>query len=306
MKKEYDVVIIGGGPGGYSAALYCTRSALTVLVLEKMSAGGQMATTGIVENYPGYDEGIDGFDLGEKMQNGAHRFGAETEYATVESVDLHAQPKLIHTSEGDVLAKTVIISTGAYPRELGLPNESSLRGRGVAYCATCDGMMYKGKDVIIVGGGNSAIADALYLDKICRSVTLIHRRDELRASKVYEHQLSESNIHIIWNSRVSEIIADKKVTGARVENIVTKEITDILCDGVFVAIGRIPDTKIFRDELQLDKTGYIIADETTKTNIEGVFAVGDVRTKPLRQIVTAASDGAVASRFVEEYLGSLL
>ena len=202
-KQLYDVVIIGGGPAGYSAALYCARSALSVLVLEKLSAGGQMATTGIVENYPGFEEGIDGFDLGEKMQQQAERFGAKTAYAGVEGADLTAQPKLLHTDEGDIEAKTVIIATGAYPRELGLPNESSLRGRGVAYCAACDGMMYKRKDVIIVGGGNSAIADALYLEKICKSVTLIHRREELRASKVYAGQLENSTIRFVWNSRVS-------------------------------------------------------------------------------------------------------
>ena len=204
-----------------------------------------MATTGIVENYPGFEEGIDGFDLGEKMQQQAERFGAKTVYAGVEGADLTAQPKLLHTDEGDMEAKTVIIATGAYPRELGLPNESSLRGRGVAYCAACDGMMYKGKDVIIVGGGNSAIADALYLEKICKSVTLIHRREELRASKVYARQL------------------------------------------------------------EVNKAGYIVADETTRTSIPGVFAIGDVRDKPLRQIVTAVSDGAVASKFVDEFLAGL-
>ena len=186
-----------------------------------------MATTGIVENYPGFEEGIDGFDLGEKMQQQAERFGAKTAYAGVEGADLTAQPKLLHTDEGDMEAKTVIIATGAYPRELGLPNESSLRGRGVAYCAACDGMMYKGKDVIIVGGGNSAIADALYLEKICKSVTLIHRREELRASKVYAGQLENSTIRFVWNSRVKEILADNKVSGAVIENLKTKAEADI-------------------------------------------------------------------------------
>ena len=304
-KQRYDTVIIGGGPAGYSAALYCARSALSVLVLEKLSAGGQMATTGIVENYPGFEEGIDGFDLGEKMQQQAERFGAETGYAVVERAELTSQPKVLHTDEGDILADTVIIATGAYPRELGLPNESSLRGRGVAYCATCDGMMYKDKDVIIVGGGNSAIADALYLEKICKSVTLIHRRDELRASKVYARQLENSTIHFVWNSRVKEILADKKVTGAIIENLKTKETQTINAQGLFVAIGRIPDTAIFQKQLMLNEAGYIVADETTRTNIPGVFAIGDVREKPLRQIVTAVSDGAVASKFVDEFLAGL-
>lgn len=305
MKTHYQTVIIGGGPGGYSAALYCARSAISVLVLEKLSAGGQMATTGIVENYPGFEEGIDGFDLGEKMQQQAERFGAETVYASVESVDLHAQPKVVHTSDGDVLADSVILASGAYPRELGLPQERMLRGRGVAYCATCDGMMYKGKDVIIVGGGNSAIADALYLEKIAHSVTLIHRRSELRASKVYEKQLKNSKIHFIWNSRIKEILADKKVTGAIIENLQTKETQELAAQGIFVAIGRVPDTEMLKGQLTLDHSGYIVADETTCTSIPGVFAVGDVRAKPLRQIVTAVSDGAVASKYVEEYLAGL-
>lgn len=305
MKTHYQTVIIGGGPGGYSAALYCARSAISVLVLEKLSAGGQMATTGIVENYPGFEEGIDGFDLGEKMQQQAERFGAETVYASVESIDLHAQPKVVHTSDGDVLADSVILASGAYPRELGLPQERTLRGRGVAYCATCDGMMYKGKDVIIVGGGNSAIADALYLEKIAHSVTLIHRRSELRASKVYEKQLKNSKIHFIWNSRIKEILADKKVTGAIIENLQTKETQELAAQGIFVAIGRVPDTEMLKGQLTLDHSGYIVADETTCTSIPGVFAVGDVRAKPLRQIVTAVSDGAVASKYVEEYLAGL-
>lgn len=301
----YDVVIIGGGPAGYSAALYCTRSAMSTLVIEKLSAGGQMATTGMVENYPGFEEGIDGFDLGEKMQQQAERFGAQTKYASVESVDLQTQPKVVHTSEGDILAHTIMIATGAYPRELGLPQEANLRGRGIAYCATCDGMMYKNKDVIIVGGGNSAIADALYLEKICKSVTLIHRRDTLRASKIYERQLANSNIHFIWNSRIKEILSDKKVTGAIIENLFTKETQTVEAQGIFVAIGRVPDTMIFKDQLAFDKQGYIIADETCQTNVPGVFAIGDVRVKPLRQIVTAVSDGATASKFAEEYLASL-
>ncbi|WP_416327519.1 thioredoxin-disulfide reductase [[Eubacterium] hominis] len=305
MKTHYQTVIIGGGPGGYSAALYCARSAISVLVLEKLSAGGQMATTGIVENYPGFEEGIDGLDLGEKMQQQAERFGAETVYASVESVDLHAQPKVVHTSDGDVLADSVILASGAYPRELGLPQERTLRGRGVAYCATCDGMMYKGKDVIIVGGGNSAIADALYLEKIAHSVTLIHRRSELRASKVYEKQLKNSKIHFIWNSRIKEILADKKVTGAIIENLQTKETQELAAQGIFVAIGRVPDTEMLKGQLTLDHSGYIVADETTCTSIPGVFAVGDVRAKPLRQIVTAVSDGAIASKYVEEYLAGL-
>ncbi len=299
--EQYDVVIIGGGPAGYSAALYNARNARSVLVIEQLSAGGQMATTGNIENYPGFDEGIDGFDLAEKMQNQAEQFGAETMYETVVELKLTENPKKVITTDGTILAKTVILATGAHPRELGLSNEDQLRGRGVAYCATCDGMMFKNKDVVIVGGGNSAIADALYLSKICHSVTLIHRRDELRASRVYEQQLQKSQIHFIWNSQVVEILANQHVTGVKVLNKLNQEITEINCDGVFVAIGRVPDTQLVKGQIELNKSGYIVADESTRTNIPGVFAIGDVRQKALRQVVTAVSDGAVSSHYIEEY-----
>lgn len=303
MKSSlYDVVIIGGGPGGYSAALYCARSGYSVLVLEKLSPGGQMATTGQVDNYPGFDEGVDGFELGERMKKGADRFGVETAFAEVTAVDLERQPKKVETTEGTVTARTVVLATGASPRELGFPEEHTLRGRGVSYCATCDGMMYRNKTVAVIGGGNSAVADALYLAKVCKKVYLVHRRDELRASKIYMDALTDSGIEFIWNSKPVQILHEKRVTGVLVENVKTGEQQDIACDGVFVAIGRVPDTELFKGVLDMDETGYLKAGESTQTNIPGVFAVGDLRTKPLRQIVTAASDGAVASHFIEEFL----
>lgn len=302
MRQDiYDVAVIGGGPGGYTAALYCARSGLSVLVLEKLSPGGQMATTSMVDNYPGFEEGIDGFELGEKMQRGAERFGAETAFVNVTAVDLKNDIKVIDTSKGQVKARAVVLATGASPREIGLPEEASLRGRGVAYCAACDGMMYRNKTVVVVGGGNSAAADALYLSKICKKVYLVHRRDTLRASNVYLEPLKNSSVEFIWNSQVKEILHDKKVTGVVVENLEGQR-SEISCDGVFAAIGRVPDTELFKGQTKLDGQGYIQADESTRTNLPGVFAVGDVRTKPLRQIVTAASDGAVASHFIEEYL----
>ena len=300
--KIYDTVIIGGGPGGYSAALYCARSGMSVLVLEKLSAGGQMATTGQVDNYPGFEEGIDGFELGEKMKKGADRFGAETAFAEVTAVDLKTEPKQITTTDGMILAKTVVIATGASPRELGLLEEQKLRGRGVAYCAVCDGMRYRDKTVVVSGGGNSAAEDALFLSKICKKVYLVHRRDRLRASMVYQKALEGSPVEFKWNSRVTEILHEKKVTGVVLEDVKTGEKTELACDGLFVAIGRVPDTAMFEGQVARNEQGYIIADETTKTSLPGVFAVGDVRTKPLRQIVTAAADGAVASKFIEEYL----
>lgn len=299
----YDVVIIGGGPAGYTAALYCVRSGLSVLVLEKLSPGGQMAATSVIDNYPGFEEGIEGFDLGQKMKACSDRFGAKTLLGDVFSVDLKSDIKKIESSEGSFEAKTVIIATGAAPRKLGLPEEEELGGRGVAYCATCDGMFFKGKTVAVIGGGNSAVEDALYLSKICKKVYLIHRRDELRAASVYKPALEKAeHIEMVWNSVVKNILHGSTVTGITVEDTLSGKISEIACDGVFVAVGRIPNTAFLKGELETDKNGYIIADETTKTSIPGVFAAGDVRTKPLRQIVNACSDGACASKFAEEYI----
>lgn len=300
---HYDTIIIGGGPGGYSAALYCARAGLSTLLLEKLSPGGQMATTSQVDNYPGFENGVDGFELGEKMKLGADRFGAVTEITEVTSVELSVSPKIVHTTDGDYEAETVIVATGASARELGLPEEAKLLNRGVAYCATCDGMRYKGKTVIVNGGGDTAVTDALFLAKICKQVYLVHRRDTLRASKSYMQTIDNTeNLTFIPDSKISEILHDKKVTGAKIENIKTGDVTELACEGIFIAIGRIPNNELFVGLVDMDDLGYIIANETTRTSVPGVFAVGDVRTKPLRQIVTAASDGAVASKYAEEYL----
>lgn len=299
----YDVIIIGGGPAGYTAALYATRAGLNTLVIERLSAGGQLALTGEVDNYPGFEEGIDGFTLGMKMQASAERFGAVTEYTEVLSLDLKNKIKTVITDSGEFKSKTVIIATGANPRELGLPREQELLGRGVHYCAHCDGRFYKDKTVAVVGGGNSAAADALYLSRLAKKVYLIHRRDTLRATKIYHEPLKNTeNIEFLWDSSITEFIAEQRVRGANIQNLKTGKITEIICDGIFVSIGRKPATDFLKDIINLDETGYIIADETTKTNLEGVFAAGDVRTKALRQIVTAVSDGATAVHFAEEYL----
>ena len=282
----FDVIIIGGGPGGYCAALYAARANLTTMVIEKFAPGGQMATTEIVENYPGFVEGINGFELGMQMKKGAERFGVKTKLAEVKSVELDKNPKLIHTSKDTFQAKTIILALGAYPRELGLPNERNLRGRGVSYCATCDGMFYKDKTVVIVGGGNTAVADAIFLAKICKKVYLVHRRDELRASKTYMESLEKTeNIEFIWSSEVVEILADEFVTGVKVKNRKDDSIRMVSCDGIFVAIGNVPNTELIKGQVELDEVGYVPADETTRTSIPGVFAVGDMRSKPLRQIV---------------------
>ncbi len=306
MEKIYDVIVIGGGPAGYTSAIYTSRAGFDTLVLEKLSAGGQMTQTTQIDNYPGFPEGVDGFDLGTKMQQGAERFGAKTVKAEVVEANLKDKTKTIKTPDGVLLARSVIIATGAEHKHLGLENEEKLIGKGVGYCAACDGMFYKGKTAIVIGGGNSAAADALLLSKICKKVIVIHRRDTLRAEKFYhEPLLKAKNVIFEWNSTVCEILADDKVTGVKIRNAVNSTEKEIHTDGVFISIGRYPQTELFRSQLDIDKNGYIIADETTKTSIRGVFAVGDVRTKPVRQIVTATADGAIVSRFVEEYLANL-
>ncbi len=299
----YDVIVIGGGPGGYTAALYAARANLSVAILEKLSPGGQMGTTDVIDNYPGFPQGVNGFELAMQMKEGAERFGAQTQLAEVTQVELAGQVKTIHTSGGDYQARTVVLATGAHPRELGLPGERELRGRGVSYCATCDGMFYRGKTVVVVGGGNTAVSDVLYLSRLCEKVYLVHRRDTLRASKVYLDPLQKAeNVEFVWDSEVKQLLRDQAVTGVRVRNKKTGEERDIPCAGVFVAVGYLPNTQLYRGQVELDEAGYVLADETTQTNLPGVFAVGDLRKKPLRQVVTAASDGAVAAHFIEEYL----
>lgn len=303
MEKIYDMVIIGGGPGGYTAALYAARAGMKAVVLEKLSPGGQMALSHQIDNYPGFENGIDGFTLAEKMQQGAERFGAETELAEVYDLELEADPKVIHTSEGDFYGRTVVLATGAGPRKLGVPMEESLTGRGVNYCAACDGMFYKGKTVVVVGGGNSAAADALLLSRVAKKVILVHRRDSLRATKIYHKPLMEAeNVEFRWNSQVVELIHQGKLTGVRLRNVHTGEESAVDCDGLFVSVGRSPATGLVKDQLALDPGGYVLAGESTETSVPGVYAVGDVRTKVLRQVVTAVADGAMAVHHAEEYL----
>ena len=303
MKPIYDMIIIGGGPAGYAAALYAARAGLDTLVLEKMSAGGQMAITDVIDNYPGFEEGIDGFTLGMKMQKSAERFGATTEYAEVTALDVTAPVKRVITSAGDFYAKTLVIATGAAPKELGIAGESALVGRGLHYCAHCDGRFYKGKTVVVVGGGNTAAADALYLSRLAQKVYLVHRRDTLRATKIYHEPLMQAqNVEFVWNSRVDELLFERKLQGVRVCDVKDGASREIALDGLFISIGRSPATALFAGQLALDEQGYIVADETTQTSLPGVFAAGDVRTKAVRQIVTAAADGAVAAYYAEEYL----
>ena len=301
--RVYDMIVIGGGPGGYTAALYAARAGLDTLVIEKLSAGGQMALTHQIDNYPGFMDGIGGWELADQMQKQAERFGAKTQNAEVCSVDLKANPKTVKTSEGIFYGKTIVLATGANPRELGVSNEKELVGRGVAYCAACDGMFYKGKTVVVVGGGNSAAADALLLSRVAKKVIIVHRRDTLRATKIYHEPLMKAeNVEFRWNSVVTELLHEDKLTGVRLKDVQTGVETLLAADGVFVSVGRKPATELIVDQIELDKGGYIAAGETTETNIAGVYAVGDVRTKLLRQVVTAVADGAVAVHMAEEFL----
>ena len=321
LSKIYDTIILGGGPAGYTAALYTSRAGLSTLVLEQVSAGGQMALTSQIDNYPGFEEGIDGFTLGQKMQAGAERFGTETLLAEVRGVQLadtqveglDEPVKIIETSDGTLYGRTVILATGAKARKLGVEKEDELIGKGVNYCAACDGNAYRGKTVMVVGGGNSAAADALTLSRLAEKVYIVHRRDTLRATKIYHKPLMEAeNVEFIWDSAVAALntgteegsggLHSSRLTSVTVKNLKNGELRDVDCDGVFVSVGRQPASGLFEGQLALDGSGYVLADESTRTSIPGVFAVGDVRTKTLRQVITAAADGAVASHYVEEYL----
>ena len=301
MTHVYDVIIIGGGPAGYTAALYSARAGLDTAVIEKMSIGGQLTLTGEVENYPGFADGIDGYTLGANMQSGAEKFGAQTIFDEVTNVFLDEKIKRVVTQSTELYARSVIIASGASPRELGIDGESDFIGKGIHYCAHCDGRFYKNKTVAVIGGGNSAVSDALYLSRLAKKVYLVHRRDSLRATKIYHEPLKNAeNVEILWNSRVSKLLHGERIVGAILENTATNAQSELLCDAIFVSIGRKPNTSLFNGVIALDENGYIIADESTKTSVEGVFAAGDVRTKTLRQIVTAVSDGATAAHYAEE------
>lgn len=305
MELVYDVLILGGGPAGCTAALYTARAGLRTLVLEKLCPGGQMTLTNEIDNYPGFPQSVSGFILGDAMAQGARRFGAEVKLAEIRSVELTGNIKQAETSEGVFRGRAVILATGASPRRLNLPGEERLLGKGIHYCAACDGMAYKGKTVAVVGGGSSAVHEALILSRICRGVILIHRRDTLRAEDADCKALRQADhVRFRWNCAVAELLGQERLSGLRLRNLETGEFALLPCDALFVSIGRVPETALFRNQLELDEKGYVVSDESTRTNLPGVFAAGDLRTKEVRQIVTAAADGAAAAYEAGKYLSS--
>lgn len=302
----YDLIIIGAGPAGLSAGIYASRARLNAIVLEQNFVnGGQIIDTYEIDNYPG-NPGLSGMDLAQKMAEHAEKLGVETVNATVESLDLTGPVKKVNTDEGVFEAKAVIIASGATHSKLGAEGENQYGGVGVSYCATCDGAFYRGKDVMVVGGGDVAVEDAIFLARGSRKVYVVHRRDELRAAKILQEKLlSLPNVEMVWNSNLVKISGNMKVNNAQVRNKIDQTTRDIPVDGVFIAVGITPRSGFVGEPgkpLAMDEKGYIIADETGRTNIPGVFAAGDVRTKQLRQVVTAVADGANAVTSVEKYL----
>lgn len=306
LKKRYKVVIMGSGPAGLTAALYTARANLEPLVFEGFEAGGQLTLTTDVENYPGFENGIMGPDLINTMRNQAERFGAKCLLSNIDSVDLSKRPFRIKSGETEVQADSFIIASGASARMLGIPSEKDLVGHGVSTCATCDGFFFKDKEIIVVGGGDSAMEEATFLTKFASKVSVIHRRDSLRASKIMQDRaFKNEKVEFIWNSVVEEILGEKGkgVTGVKLKNIETEQITEMKIDGVFIAIGHNPNTKIFNGLLETDENGYIITSEgTSETNIPGVFAAGDVQDTRYKQAITAAGSGCMAAIDAEKFL----
>ena len=303
MGKLYDCIIIGSGPAGLAAAIYAARACLSALVLEKeFVSGGQVVNTYEVDNYPGYP-GISGFDLGMKFREHAEKLGVEFVMEEVEKLDLKKEEKVVYTGQNEYHGRTVILAMGASHRKLEAEGEEELSGMGVSYCATCDGAFFKGKTVAVVGGGDVAIEDAIFLSRGCEKVYLIHRRDQLRGAKSLQKELfSRENVEVIWDSAVTRILGEDQVESIHLKNTKTGEKKNLPVEGVFVAVGVVPGTALVKDQVELDDFGYVKAKEDCVTNIPGVFAAGDLRTKPMKQIVTAVADGANAINSAQFYL----
>lgn len=297
------LIIIGSGPAGLTAALYTARAQLNPLVITGTEIGGQMGITDIVENYPGFPEGVRGPELIERMMKQAQKFDARFEIDLVEEVNFREFPFKINTSEKKFETLSVIVATGATPRKLNVPGERELTGKGVSYCATCDGHFFKDKDVAVIGGGDSAVEEGIFLTRYASRVRIIHRRDKLRASKILEKRAMENpKISFIWNSVITEIVGEEEVKGVKIRNVITDEIKFLETQGVFIFVGHEPNTELFKGQLELDEKGYIKTDGRTRTNIKGVFAVGEVQDPVYRQIVTSAGSGCMAAFEVEKYL----
>jgi thioredoxin reductase (NADPH) len=307
MTDVRDVLIIGSGPAGYTAALYAARANLAPVVLKGLDAGGQLMLTTDVENYPGFADGILGPELMDQMEKQAARFGAEILPVHVTEVDLSTSPFSVRAGDQEWRSRTVIVSTGATARWLGVPGEEKLRGRGVSACATCDGFFFRDRELVVVGGGDTAMEEATFLTKFASKVSLVHRRDEFRASKVMQDRaLSNPKVEVVWNTTVEEILGEDAVTGVRLRDVHTGEERAFATDGVFMAIGHDPNTTLFRDQLEMDAEGYLkVAEPRTATNVPGVFAAGDVTDRIYRQAVTAAGQGCKAAIDAERYLESL-
>jgi thioredoxin reductase (NADPH) len=300
--NRYDIIILGSGPAGLTAAIYTSRARLKTLVLSGSLPGGQLMTTSEVENFPGFPKGIFGPELMMNIREQAGRFGANIVDDSATQVDFKHKPFRVLTTDNEYEANAVIISTGATPRKLGVKGEEELGGRGVSYCATCDGPFFKGQDLIVVGGGDSAMEEAIFLTKFAKSVQIVHRRDKLRASKILQdHALSNPKIKFVWNSVIKEIKGDGKVNSVTIQNLKDDEV-EVKCGGIFIAIGHEPNTSIFKGQLELDEQGYVKVRDHTKTNVEGIFAAGDVHDSRYRQAVTAAGLGCMAALDAEKYL----
>lgn len=301
---QYDVAVIGAGPAGMTAAMYAARSGMNVALIESLSPGGQMAQTEHLENYPGYADSTSGFELSEIMHSQCQKFGVETIYDEVQRIENATDTKIIQMAYGTLSAKAIVVATGARPAKLGLERENELLGSGISYCATCDGNFYRDKVVCIVGGGDTAAADAIYLSRICKKVYMIVRRDVLRATAIYHERIKAlENVEIIWNTLIDDIVeTDGMLSGLAIHNKIDGKTSTIACSALFVAIGSVPNTEFLEDAVELDQHGYIVANESCKSSDDAIFAAGDVRTKVLRQVATAVGDGANCIESVSEYL----
>jgi len=303
QEKVYDMLVLGAGPAGLTAAIYAARSRLSVLVIEQMLSGGQIATTEKVENYPGFPEGIGGLELGQRLEEQARNFGTEMVLATVEKISLKGELKEVQTTEGIFRGRTLLIATGTRARPLGVPGEEELKGRGVSYCVTCDGSFFQDKRVMVAGGGDSALEEALVLTKFAAKVYIVHRRGELRAIRILQERVQQNaKIEVIYNAVIKKINGRERAESVTLHDVVDGKIWDVAIDGIFLYVGLIPNTDYLNGDLERNEQGYLITGDAMDTSIPGVFAAGDVREKGLRQVVTAVADGAVAAISAVKYV----